>query len=154
MISAIVYALLVTAAAATGGIYKPGDWYEGLNKPGWTPPNWAFPVVWLVLYLMIGAAGWITWRLSGFSLATGLWLAQLALNAAWSWLFFGRKRMDLAFLDVIAMWLAIAGFIVAAWPISPTASLLFVPYLVWVTIAATLNKRMLDLNPDAAPTRA
>jgi len=154
MISAIVYALLVTAAAATGGIFKPGEWYERLDKPGWTPPNWMFPVVWTMLYLMIGAAGWITWRLSGLGLATGLWLAQLVLNAGWSWLFFGRKRMDLAFIDVVAMWLAIAAFIVVAWPVSPTASLLFVPYLIWVTVAAALNKRVWDLNPEAVPARS
>lgn len=149
MISAIVYALLVTVAAASGGIFKPGEWYEALEKPRWTPPNWAFPVVWTILYLMIGAAGWIAWRLTGFGLLTVLWLAQLVFNAAWSYLFFGIRRMGWALIDSGAMWLSIAAFIVLAWPVSPVASLLFVPYLVWVTIAFALNKRVRDLNREA-----
>jgi len=149
MISAIVYALLITVAAASGGIFKPGEWYERLEKPGWTPPNWAFPVVWTVLFLMIGAAGWIVWRLDGFGLATSLWLAQLVFNAAWSYLFFGIKRMDWALADAGALWLSIAAFIAVAWPISITAALLFVPYLVWVTVAFALNRSVWALNPDA-----
>ena len=149
MISALVYALLVAVAAASGGIFKPGEWYEALEKPRWTPPNWAFPVVWTILYLMIGAAGWIAWRLTGFGLLTVLWLAQLVFNAAWSYLFFGIRRMGWALIDSGAMWLSIAAFIVLAWPVSPVASLLFVPYLVWVTIAFALNKRVRDLNREA-----
>lgn len=149
MISAFVYALLVAVAAASGGIFKPGEWYEALEKPRWTPPNWAFPVVWTILYLMIGAAGWIAWRLTGFGLLTVLWLAQLVFNAAWSYLFFGIRRMGWALIDSGAMWLSIAAFIVLAWPVSPVASLLFVPYLAWVTIAFALNKRVRDLNREA-----
>lgn len=149
MISALVYALLVAVAAASGGIFKPGEWYEALEKPRWTPPNWAFPVVWTILYLMIGAAGWIAWRLTGFGLLTVLWLAQLVFNAAWSYLFFGIRRMGWALIDSGAMWLLIAAFIVLAWPVSPVASLLFVPYLAWVTIAFALNKRVRDLNREA-----
>lgn len=149
MISALVYALLVAVAAASGGIFKPGEWYEALEKPRWTPPNWAFPVVWTILYLMIGAAGWIAWRLTGFGLLTVLWLAQLVFNAAWSYLFFGIRRMGWALIDSGAMWLSIAAFIVLAWPVSPVASLLFVPYLAWVTIAFALNKRVRDLNREA-----
>ncbi|WP_349365087.1 MAG: TspO/MBR family protein [Roseitalea porphyridii] len=149
MISAIVYALLVAVAAASGGIFKPGEWYEGLEKPGWTPPNWAFPVVWTTLYLMIGAAGWIVWRLDGFGIATMLWGAQLVFNAAWSYLFFGIRRMGWALVDSGAMWLTIAAFIVLAWPISVVAALLFVPYLAWVSVAFALNKRVMDLNPEA-----
>ena len=149
MISALVYALLVAVAAASGGIFKPGEWYEALEKPRWTPPNWAFPVVWTILYLMIGAAGWIAWRLTGFGLLTVLWLAQLVFNAAWSYLFFGIRRMGWALIDAGAMWLSIAAFIVLAWPVSPVASLLFVPYLAWVTIAFALNKRVRDLNREA-----
>ena len=72
-------------------------------------------------------------------LAIGFWAAQLVLNGAWSWLFFGRRRMDQAFVDVVLLWASILGFIVTAWPISTVATLLFLPYLVWVTIAAALT---------------
>lgn len=146
-----VFVLLVFAAAASGAVFKPGRWYEMLRKPSWTPPNLAFPIVWSVLYVMIAAAGYLVWREAGFSFAILLWGLQLVLNAAWSWLFFGRRRMDLAFGDVLALWLSVALFIVAAWPISTTASFLFVPYLVWVTIAATLNRTVMRLNPQEVP---
>lgn len=144
-----VFVVLVLVAASTGAIFKPGVWYERLDKPSWTPPNIAFPIVWSILYVMIAMAGWLVWREVGWSLPIVLWGAQLFVNAAWSWLFFGRRRMDLALIDVGALWLVIAGFILTAWPISTTASLLFLPYLVWVSIAAALNRSVLNRNPHA-----
>lgn len=138
--------LAVIAVASTGAIFKPGPWYETLAKPTWTPPDWAFPVVWSILYLFIAIAGWLVWREAGWSLPIAIWLAQLLLNGAWSWLFFGLRRMDLAFVDVTLLWLAIATFIVIAWPLSTTAALLFLPYLVWVSIAAALNLTVWRMN--------
>lgn len=149
--SAIIIAVLVLATASTGAIFKPGEWYEDLRRPTWTPPNWAFPVVWSILYLAIGFAGWLVWEAQGMGLAIALWLAQLVFNAAWSWLFFGRKRMDLAFVDVCLLFLTIVAFILAAAQVSQTAALLFLPYAAWVATAATLNRAVWRLNPDAAP---
>lgn len=148
--SAIVIAVLVLAAAATGAVFKPGPWYESLRRPDWTPPNWAFPVVWSVLYIAIGVSGWLVWQAQGLGLAMGLWLLQLVLNAAWSWLFFGLRRMDLAFVDVCALLLSILAYIAVAAQLSQTAALLFVPYAVWVATAATLNRSVWRLNPEAA----
>ncbi|MEL6961822.1 MAG: TspO/MBR family protein [Pseudomonadota bacterium] len=147
--SLAVFIVAVIMVAMTGAIFKPGPWYETLEKPSWTPPDWAFPVVWSILYLFIAIAGWLVWQSSGWSLALALWILQLLLNGAWSWLFFGLKRMDLAFVDVSLLWLCIAGFIVIAWPISTTAALLFLPYLVWVSIAAALNLTVWRMNPIA-----
>lgn len=147
----IVMIAMVLAMAATGAIFKPGSWYETLAKPSWTPPDWAFPVVWSILYVMIVIAGWLVWKQAGWSAALVVWGVQLIFNGAWSWLFFGMKRMDLAFIDVILLWLGIAAFMVLAWPISPLASLLFLPYLVWVTIAAALNRTVWRMNPNAVP---
>lgn len=149
MVSGVVIAVLVLAAAASGAIFKPGDWYEGLAKPKWTPPNWLFPVVWTLLYFAIGYAGWLAWQAQGLSPAMGIWVAQLVLNAGWSWLFFGRRRMDFAFYEVSGLWLSIALFIIVIWPIVPLAALLFAPYLLWVTIAAALNYRVWQMNPSA-----
>ncbi|MEM1378518.1 MAG: TspO/MBR family protein [Pseudomonadota bacterium] len=151
MTSGIIIAIAVFLTACSGGVFKPDDWYNRLSKPSWTPPGWAFPVVWTVLYLMIGYSGWVVWQAEGLQLAFGLWIAQLVLNAAWSYFFFGRKRMDQAMVDVSGMWLLIVAYIFAAWPVSQTAALLFVPYLVWVTIAAALNWRVWKMNPDATP---
>ncbi len=138
--------LIVLAAASSGAIFKPGEWYRNLRKPSWTPPDWAFPVAWSVLYFMIAVAGYIVWMVDPTSPAMVLWVAQLVLNAAWSWLFFGRRDMLTALADVMSMWLCILGFIIAAWPIAPVASLLFVPYLIWVSIASALNFTVWRLN--------
>jgi len=147
--SLALFAVPVFLMACTGAIFKPGSWYAALAKPSWTPPNWMFPVVWSILYLFIAIAGWLTWQQAGWSLALGFWIVQLVLNGAWSWLFFGLRRMDLAFLDVMLLWSCIVAFIVLAWPISTTAAFLFMPYLLWVSIAATLNRTVWRMNPVA-----
>jgi len=147
--AAAIFVVIVLAAASSGAIFKPGAWYENLRKPGWTPPNWAFPVVWSILYVMIGYAGWLVWTTVGWSLPMAFWALQMVVNALWSYFFFGRRRMDLALIDVAVLWLVVALFILTAWPVSALASVLFVPYLVWVTAAATLNHSVRRLNPGA-----
>lgn len=150
MSAAILIVLLVLAAAASGAVFKPGPWYETLKRPDWTPPNWAFPVVWSLLYIAIGVSGWLVWTTAGVSLAMGLWLLQLIFNAAWSWLFFGLKRMDLALVDVCMLLVTIVTYIVAASAVSAAAALLFVPYALWVATAAMLNRAVWRLNPGAS----
>ena len=142
----VVIILLVVATATSGVIFKPGAWYETLRKPDWTPPNRAFPIVWTALYAMIAVAGWLVWREAGLGLSMLLWFAQLLANFLWSWLFFGLRRMDLGFADIVILWLLIAAFIVAVWPVSVWAALLFVPYLAWVTLAGLLNLSIWRLN--------
>ncbi|MEM1106427.1 MAG: TspO/MBR family protein [Pseudomonadota bacterium] len=147
-----VFLALNFAAASAGALFQPGAWYKTLDKPPWTPPDWAFPVVWSVLFLMNAYAGALVWQTGarGVPLAMGVYVASLAVNFAWSGLFFGLRRMDWALADVTMLWLSIAGTMVLFWPISPIASLLQAPYLVWVTIAAALNLRVLQLNPAPA----
>lgn len=134
------------AAAITGSRFPPGEWYKTLAKPSWTPPPWAFPVVWTTLYIMMAIAGWKAWQAQGLGPLVILWIIQLILNAAWSWLMFGRKQIGTALADVSALWLTIAAFTILAWSVSQPASLLFVPYLAWVTIAWALNLRIYQLN--------
>jgi len=86
-----IFVLLTAGAAMTGGLFKPGPWYLGLNKPWWTPPGWVFPLVWTILYVMIAIAGWIVWQAQGVGALVVLWAIQMVLNAAWSWIMFGRK---------------------------------------------------------------
>lgn len=148
-LAAFIIIAVVVLAASSGAIFKPGAWYQALRKPSWTPPNWAFPVVWTILYLAIAYAGWSVWTIAGWSLPMMFWTAQILVNASWSWLFFGLRRMDLALADILLLWLSIMGFIITAWPISTLSALLFVPYLVWVTTAAFLNYSVLRLNPAA-----
>jgi benzodiazapine receptor len=143
------FVLLVVLVASTGAMFKPGGWYEALVKPVWTPPNWLFPVAWTLLYLMIALAGWQVWRAVGFS-AAGLaflfYFTQLALNAAWSWLFFGLHRVDLALIDVTVLWLTVLANIFAFYVIRPGAAFLLIPYLLWLTYAAALNFAVWHMN--------
>jgi tryptophan-rich sensory protein len=148
-ISLGVFALLCLVAASSGAAFSPGEWYKSLRRPSWTPPDWAFPVVWSVLYVMIAIAGWLVWQAEGFGLALALWWTGLVVNAAWSWIMFGRKDIAGALVDVALLWLLTAGFILAAWDVSRTASLLFLPYLAWVTTAAALNYEVWRLNRES-----
>ena len=140
ILSFLVFLAIVFAVAMSGAIFRPGPWYEKLDKPGWTPPNWAFPVVWSILYVMIAIAGWRVFEAVGLvALPFAIYGLQLIVNAAWSFFFFGLRRGDLAFVDVILLWLLVAANIALFYPIDATAGLLLAPYLVWVTIASCLN---------------
>lgn len=142
----LVFLALVALAAYSGMRHLPGPFYEALTKPAWTPPNWVFAPVWAVLYVIIALAGWIVWRAQGLGGAFWVWLVQLALNAAWPWIMFGEKEITRALYDMIALWVMILLFIRLAWPVRRTASLLFVPYFLWVTFALALNFEIWRLN--------
>jgi tryptophan-rich sensory protein len=126
-------------------------WYADLTKPGFTPPNWAFPVAWTVLYLMMAAA---IWRVlsrprttPGRSAAIAAFFAQLALNALWSWAFFAF-RSPLAGLVVIVLLLAaIIETIRRFARVDRIAAWLMTPYLAWVLYATALNGAIWRLNP-------
>lgn len=160
--SLLVFFGFVVCAAFSGAIFPPGAWYETLNKPSWTPPNWLFAPAWSLLYIGIAVAGWLVWTAETnetisserVDLAMAFWGAQLFFNAAWSGLFFGLKRMDIAFYETIPFWLSIVGFIVVAWPISVWAATLFIVYLIWVTFASVLNFAMWRYNPNGTSTAA
>ena len=136
-------------AASSGALFKPDDWYETLRKPFWTPPPWVFPVVWTPLYLMIAISGWLAWQAGGLTtLPFAFYAAQLVFNAAWSGLFFGLRRADLAFVDLILMWFAIVATLIGFAQVSEAAAWLLAPYLLWVTIAGALNLSVWRLNHD------
>jgi tryptophan-rich sensory protein len=134
------------AAASTGAIFRPGRWYEGLAKPDWRPPNWAFAPVWTVLYLTIAVAGWLVWRKVGASLPLYIYILQLVLNAAWTPIFFGLHRLGAAFLEIVLLWVSIALTIVFFYPVDLFSAWLLVPYLTWVTFASALNHAIWRLN--------
>jgi tryptophan-rich sensory protein len=151
-VSLAVFVLAAFAAASTGAIFQPGPWYAQLRKPAWTPPNLAFPIVWSVLYVLIAIAGWRIWEARGPAAAAelALWTISLALNAAWSWIFFGRRQIGWALVEVSLLWASIAAMIAAFAPIDGEAAWMLAPYLVWVTIAAALNYSVWRLNRPAA----
>ena len=136
-------------AASSGALFKPDDWYQTLRKPFWTPKPWVFPVVWTPLYVMIAVSGWLAWRQTGLlTPAFAFYGAQLVFNAAWSAVFFGMRRPDLAFVDLALMWLSILATLLAFATASAAAAWLLAPYLLWVTIAGALNLSVWRLNPD------
>lgn len=125
-------------------------WYQGLQKPPLNPPEWTFGVVWTALYLMMGFASWLVWRAAGglfkapFAfLAYG---AQLFLNLAWSYYFFGLQAPVPALVDLA---LLLATIILTALLFarkSKVAGALFVPYILWVAFAGYLNAGIIFLN--------
>lgn len=142
-------------AASSGAIFRPGPWYETLRKPAWRPPNAAFPIVWSALYLLIAIAAARVWDAGSGEQRDAAMLAygvQLVLNAGWSALFFGMRRMRLALAELGLLWVSIVAMIATFAPIDGTAALLLAPYLLWVSIAGLLNFTMIRLNPDAGET--
>jgi len=141
-------------AAAAGAAFPPGDWYERLAKPSWRPPNWLFAPVWTVIYLTIAVSGWLVWRKSGFAgaaLPLAIYLLQLVLNAAWTPIFFGLRRPDLAFFEIVILWLSIVVTIATFYSLNAAAAWLLLPYLAWVTFAATLYFGVWRLNRGSVP---
>jgi translocator protein len=143
---------IVFVAAAIGAVASvdAGTFYMQLVLPEWAPPSWVFGPVWTVLYITIGVAAWLVWRTGmrgSVRWALMLFLVQLALNALWSWLFFGWHRGALAFADVLLLWIFIVATLVAFLRVQALAGWLLVPYLLWVSFAAVLNYAVWQLNP-------
>lgn len=141
--------LLCFAAASPGAVFMPGEWFAALKKPAWNPPGWVFGPVWTALYAMMAAAAWLVWQRGGWKEQRKpllIFLAQLALNAVWTPLFFGLHRPGVAFAEIVLLWLAIVATLVAFRPVNRTAAWLLVPYLAWVSFAAVLNGTLWRLN--------
>ena len=150
LLGLIGWIALSFGAAVVGGLFRPGEWYLSLDKPVWTPPGWIFPPVWTALYAMMGIAAWLAWKERGWRRAAiplSIFIVQLLLNAAWSWLFFGLHRPGLALLDIIALWIGILATVIAFWRVRPAAGALLIPYLAWVSFATVLNAEIWRRNP-------
>jgi tryptophan-rich sensory protein len=146
-----IFLLACCAAGATGAVFTPGAWYRSLQKPWFTPPNWVFPVVWTSIYLLISFAGARLAVIEGNAYAMAFWAAQAALSTLWTPLFFGLRRIKGALLAMGPLWLSVLGCTWSAFSLDFLAGLAFVPYLIWVTVAAALNIEILRLNRHVAP---
>ncbi len=142
--------LLCLAAGAIGAIVSgPDAWYQSLNKPVWTPPSWVFAPVWTTLYILMAIAAWLVWeRRTAINVRVPLTLffLQLALNAAWTWIFFGLHRPDWAFFELVVLWLTVVATAVLFYRVQAMAALLLLPYLSWTTFAAALNRAIWLMN--------
>lgn len=148
----IGWLMLSFAAAAIGAVasVQAATFYQQLVQPSWAPPSSMFGPVWSLLYALMGIAAWLVWRDGGWRRQRGvlaLFVLQLAVNALWSWLFFGWHRGALAFTNIVLLWLLIAATVIGFWRVRPLAGALLLPYLCWVSFAAALNFAVWQLNP-------
>jgi benzodiazapine receptor len=144
--------LLGTLSGVGSGSGSANPWFAALAKPGFMPPDWAFPVAWTILYICLGLALALILHARGAHgrpLAIGLFLVQLALNFAWSPLFFAAHKVSLAFGVIVAMWILAAAAAFLFFRIRRTAGLLMLPYLAWLLFAGALNHSIDRLNPGA-----
>lgn len=122
-------------------------WYATLARPAWAPPNWLFPVVWTILYILIGISLFLVWR-KGLESKQALvvFAVQLGLNLLWSLVFFGFHSIVGGLVIILMLWMAILANIIVFYRISRWAGLILLPYLVWVSIASYLNYSIYLLN--------
>ena len=143
--------LLSFAAAAIGAVasWNAASFYGQLNRPDWAPPGWLFAPVWTILYILMSLATWLVWRSHDFKTsrtALMLFIAQLAANALWTWLFFAWRQGAGAFVEILVLWALISATIVSFRRLNVLAALLMLPYLAWVTFATALTLSVWQLN--------
>lgn len=143
---AVFLVISVGGGLLIGATNLPGEWYAGLAKPSFTPPNWLFGPAWTVLYILIGIAGWHSFGTGTGSSLFRLWVLQMVLNFAWSPTVFTLHRLDAGLGIILALLATILGFIAAGWQRDRLTALLFVPYAAWVSFATALNLALVQLN--------
>lgn len=152
--AAAFLAIIPVAAAAWLGQVATfpnlAPWYAALSKPPFNPPNWLFGPAWGVLYILMAVAAWRILRLPRTAQnragALTLFFVQLALNAAWSWMFFAAHSPLLGLINIFPQWLLIIATIAAFWPLDRIAAWCLVPLAAWVAFASTLNAAIWWLN--------
>ena len=146
----LIFLAACFAAGTTGAIFPPGQWYEALDKPPWTPPNWMFPVAWTTLYLLISASAARVAVAEANGYAFAFFALQIALNTLWTPVFFGLRRMGAGMVVLAALWLSVAAMLVTFWQIDLWAGAMLLPYMAWVAVAGALNWSVWRRNPGAS----
>ena len=152
---AVCFAVAAISGAVTAT--SVGTWYQTLDKPFFTPPNWVFAPAWNTLYMMMALAAFLIWRQTANEergeerleirrTALTFFAIQLLLNLFWSFIFFGAQAVGAAFIEIIALLVAIAMTTFHFWRIDRRAGLLFLPYLAWTGYATVLNGTIWWLN--------
>lgn len=127
-------------------------WYAALIKPAETPPDWAFPVAWIVIYILIGLALAMVIHARGSTMrgpAIALFTGQMIANLAWTPLFFGAHQIFWSLITLGVMFLLTFATAIAFGRVRVGAGLLMVPYLGWIIFAGYLTYMIGELNPDA-----
>ena len=148
----IIFAVLWAIILAGGGglLTTIGAWYYELEKPTWQPPDWSFGPAWTVILGLAAYAFWLSWDAAAALGETTLLIVLYVINGifhfAWSPLFFSAKRPDWALVEVPFLWVSVLALAICLRDYSATASWLIVPYLAWVSFAACLNWKIVQLN--------
>jgi len=144
---------LCQAAGAVGSLFTvPAipEWYDHLQKPSFSPPNWVFAPVWTTLFTLMAIAAYQVWakglKEPAVRIALIAFLVQLALNSLWSFLFFGLRSPFHGLLEIFVLWSLILVTILQFLKVSRAAGLLLIPYLLWVSFACSLNLGIFLLN--------
>ena len=152
IIKLIIAITLPLALGAIAGFFTASSvrgWYSSLVKPSFSPPDWIFGPVWTTLYILMGISFYLIWTQPVSkrpNSAILIYLLQLTLNFAWSFIFFYLQQMGFALIEIILLWILIATMIIQFYKIKPIASLLNIPYLLWVSFATILNAAYYILN--------
>ncbi len=136
------------AAAASGALFPTGDWYKSLDKPNWTPPDWAFPIAWTIFYFALAFAGSRVATLPDNKFAVSFWALHIALNTLWTPVFFGARNLKAGMVIITLMWIATVGMIFHCFVLDQIAGIVLLPYIGWVTIAGVLNFSLMQRNPQ------
>lgn len=146
----VLLPLLVGAVGAVFTLSAIPTWYATLARPWFAPPNWLFGPAWTVLYILMGVASFLVYQKRetdpGVDGALKVYGLQLFINLLWSLIFFGLQSILGGFITILLLWVLILVTIRRFYPVSPTAGLLLVPYLAWVSFATILNFAILQLN--------
>lgn len=149
----IVSILIPLTAGFIGSIATMSSistWFTTLAKPAWTPPNWAFALIWTTLFILMGIALFLVWRQGlwrkDVKIAVIIFAVQLVLNVLWSIIFFGLQFLTGGLIEIVFLWIAILATIITFYRISKPAGILLLPYIIWVTIASYLTYTVYLLN--------
>ena len=148
IIAAILWAVILGGA---GGLLTDiGSWYRDLKKPSWQPPDWLFGPAWTII---LGLAAWsaiLSWNEattpSGQAVILSVYGANFLFHLLWSPLFFKYQRPDWALVEVVFLWLSVVAMLVVNWSFAPLAGAMILPYFLWVSFAAVLNGKIVQLN--------
>ena len=140
----LIYSLAICQfAGIVGSFFNNPLWYATLTKPGFTPPDWVFAPVWIVLFIMMGVSLYFIWD---YRPALTAFTIQLLLNISWSVIFFGLRQPLYALVEIILLWISILVTVLRSYKVSKQAGYLLVPYLLWVSFAAVLNLAIVLVN--------
>jgi benzodiazapine receptor len=149
----VINLLIPMSVGALGGLLTQrsvNTWYPTLNKPSFTPPNWAFPTVWTTLFVIMGIASYLVWQkrkqVAHLPRVAAIYAMQLLLNLMWSFFFFYSHQIDGAFFEILVLLVIIVINGYVFYKIDKTAGLLFIPYFLWVSYATVLTFTIMRMN--------